>query len=61
LMNLGNNVSIKITDRQNNTYLDQKEHETSINKRFDVSSLPAGIYTMSINMDGRTFSHDFTK
>ncbi|HRG41189.1 MAG TPA: hypothetical protein PLC27_07290, partial [Saprospiraceae bacterium] len=59
--NLGNNVSIKITDRQNNTYLDQKEHETSINKRFDVSSLPAGTYTMSINMDGRTFSHDFTK
>lgn len=61
LMNLGNNVSIKITDRQNNTYLDQKEQETSINKRFDVSSLPAGTYTMSINMDGRTFSHDFTK
>lgn len=61
LLNPSKNASIKIQDRYEDTIYDERQNASSVNKRFDISSLPSGSYSVNIDVDGRTYVHDFTK
>lgn len=61
LLNLSKNASIHIQDKYEGTIYSQQQNTSSVNKRFDISSLPSGSYSVNIDVDGRTYVHDFTK
>lgn len=61
LLNPSKNASIKIQDSYEGTIYAETQKTSSVNKRFDISSLPSGSYSVNIDVDGRTYIHDFTK
>lgn len=61
LMTLGKSALLNISDKDNNIVFAQKLEATAVHKRFDVSSLASGSYTVNIAMNGRSFTHEFTK
>lgn len=61
LMTLGQSALLNITDKENNIVFAQKLDTTAVHKRFDVSSLEGGTYSVNIAMNGRSFTQEFTK
>jgi hypothetical protein len=61
LMTLGKGALLNITDKDNNIVFAQKLDTTAVHKRFDITSLSSGTYSVNIAMSGRSFAHEFTK
>lgn len=55
LMTLGNTAFINIQDRDNNIVFAEKLETPAVHKRYDISSLASGEYTVTVAMNGRSF------
>jgi hypothetical protein len=61
LMTLGNPAFINIIDNNNNIVYADKQDTSAVHKRYDISSLTEGTYTITVGVKGKSFSKDFTK
>ncbi len=58
----GNSFAVSISDKSGTTVYENEEIEKPIySQKFDVTSLPKGEYTLSINSVNGDFSYDFQK
>jgi len=55
LMTLGNTAFINIQDKDNNIVFAEKLVTPAVHKRYDISSLASGEYTVTVAMNGRSF------
>lgn len=61
LMTLGNTAFINIQDKDNNIVFAEKLVTPAVHKRYDISSLASGEYTVTVAMNGRSFVSSNTK
>ncbi len=61
LLTLGKRAVINIVDGRNNTILSQKHNTSALHKRYNISALPEGDYTVNVEMNGRSFYFNYTK
>lgn len=59
LMTGGNTAFINITDINNNIVYADKYETATIHKRFNITSLVPGSYSMTVSIKDRTFTHEF--
>ena len=61
LLSSGKDVVISILDDDANEIFKQNHNTMSIHRRYDISSLPKGEYTVKVTTAGRTFEHFYAK
>jgi len=61
LMTLGNKAFINIQDKDNNIVFAENLETPAVHKRYDISALAAGEYTVTVAMNGRSFVSSNTK
>lgn len=61
LMTLGNTAFINIQDKDNNIVFAEKLVTPAVHKRYDISALASGEYTVTVAMNGRSFVSTSTK
>ena len=61
LMTLGNTAFINIQDKDNNIVFAEKLVTPAVHKRYDISALTSGEYTVTVAMNGRSFVSTSTK
>lgn len=61
LLTLNQNVSVKILDDNDSVVFSEKIVSPSIHKRYDLTRLSKGQYTMKVSFGGRSFYQHFTK
>jgi hypothetical protein len=61
LLTLGNKAFINLVDRDNNIVFAENLETPAVHKRYDLSSLASGDYTLSVAMNGRSYTTNFSK
>lgn len=61
LMTQGKNAYVSIFDTKGETLFEEKCESTSVHRRYDISRLPSGEYTVIVQVGDRTFTEKVQK
>lgn len=61
LLTLGKKASLNIYDDSNNIIFSENLNENVVNKRYNISKLSSGDYTVNMIVDGRSYYKSITK
>ena len=61
LMTQGKEAFVSIFDTKGETLFEEKCERTSVHRRYDISRLPAGEYTVFVQLGGRSFTEKVQK
>lgn len=61
MLAMNKEAQITLTDKEGNVLHNEKVTSTTVSRRMDVSILPSGNYTVTVEVGDRYFYHEFTK